>query len=54
MFEELLEKAGLWKAELARRMGVSARTVSAWEDCPPRYALAYLELLIEFNRIRPR
>lgn len=53
MFKSLLERAGITKAELARRLGISARGVSAWKDSPPRYAVAYLELLIEFNRVRP-
>lgn len=53
MFKTLLERAGITKAELARRLGLSARSVSAWSDSPPRYAVSYLELLIEFNRVRP-
>lgn len=53
MFKELLKRAGITKAELARRLGLSQNTVSSWRDDPPRYAVAYLELLIEFNRVRP-
>lgn len=53
MFKALLERAGITKAELGRRLGLSPRTVSAWGDSPPRYAVAYLELLIEYNRVRP-
>ena len=53
MFKELLKRAGITKAELARRLGLSQNTVSSWRDDPPRYAAAYLELLIEFNRVRP-
>lgn len=53
MFKLLLLRAGITKAELSRRLGVSARGVSAWKDAPPRYAVAYLDLLIEFNRVRP-
>lgn len=52
-FPELLARAGINKSELARRLGVNPRTISAWGDEPPRYAVAYLELLIEFNRYAP-
>lgn len=53
MFKLLLERAGLTKAELGRRLGLNQRTVSAWGDEPPQYAVAYLELLVAFNRVRP-
>ena len=49
----LLGRAGISKAELARRLGITANAVSKWRDSGPRYAVAYLELLIEFNRVRP-
>lgn len=52
-FRDLLLRAGITKAELARRLGLSPNTVSKWRDSPPRYAVAYLELLIEYNRVRP-
>ena len=52
-FADLLNRAGLTKAELGRRLGLNPRTVSSWKDAPPRYAVAYLELLVEFNRVRP-
>ena len=53
MFNSLLQRAGLSKAELSRRLGLNVRTVSSWGDTPPQYAIAYLELLIEYNRVRP-
>lgn len=53
MLERLLTKAGITKAELARRLGVTANAVSKWKDSPPRYAITYLELLITYNRIAP-
>lgn len=53
MFKGLLERAGITKAELARRLGITSGAVSLWRDNPPRYAVAYLELLIEYNRVRP-
>ncbi len=53
MFNNLLERAGLTKAKLSRALGISARAVSKWGDNPPDYAVAYLELLIEYNRVRP-
>ena len=43
-FEQLLADNGWRKADLGRALGVSATTVSRWNDSPPRYALAYLEL----------
>lgn len=51
--DKLLEMAGITKAELARRLGLTANAVSKWRQNPPQYAMAYLELLIAYNRIRP-
>ena len=53
MFDELLKRSGLTKAELSRRLGITANAVSKWHDAPPKYAIAYLELLVEYNRVRP-
>jgi len=53
MFLELLKRAGITKAELSRRIGTTKSGISKWGERPPKYAIAYLELLIEFNRIRP-
>jgi len=53
MLQALLDRAGIRKAELARRLGLNPRSVSAWGDSPPGYAIAYLRLLIEYNRVRP-
>lgn len=52
-FKELLKRAGITKAELGRRLQLNPRTVSAWKNHPPQYAIAYLNLLIEFNRLNP-
>lgn len=52
-FSALLARAGITKAELSRRLQINPRTVSAWGDEPPQYAVAYLKLLIEYNRIAP-
>jgi predicted transcriptional regulator len=52
-FSGLITRAGITKAELARLLGITSNAVSKWGDNPPRYAVAYLELLIEFNRVRP-
>lgn len=53
MFKQLLQRAGISKAELARRLKLNPRTVSAWGIDAPGYAEAYLHLLIEYNRVRP-
>ena len=53
MLSTLLERSGLRKAELARRLGVTPQTVTSWKGSAPKYAVAYLELWIAYNRIRP-
>ena len=52
-FSELLSRAGISKAELARRLGLTVNGVYNWRESPPGYAVAYLELLVEYNRVRP-
>lgn len=47
--KELLERAGITKAELSRRLGITANAVSGWKESPPRYAVAYLDLLHKYN-----
>lgn len=49
----MLLRAGITRAELARRLGLSKGTVSRWGGMCPKYAEAYVLLLIEFNRVRP-
>lgn len=53
MFTQLLERAGITKARLARILKVDPSSVTRWGENPPAYAVAYLELLIEYNRVRP-
>lgn len=48
-FNEILNRAGITKAELSRRLGLNPRSISAWGDDPPKYAAAYLELLTSYN-----
>lgn len=50
--EEALKRAGITKAELARRLQLNPNTVYSWGEFPG-YAQAYLELLVEYNRFRP-
>ena len=50
--EYLLDLAGITKAELARQLGMTANGISKWKKSPPRYAEAYLELLIENRRLK--
>ena len=52
-FAELLARAGMTKAELARQLGLTSGAVSRWGEECPRYAAAYLEKVIEANRWRP-
>lgn len=47
----LLARAGINKAELARRLGVTQNAVQKWKAVAPKYATVYLELLIEHNRL---
>ena len=49
----MLSRAGITRAELARRLGLTKSTVSRWGKTCPKYAEAYVLLLIEFNRVRP-
>lgn len=51
--KELLQRAGINQAELGRRLGLSPTTVYGWKGVAPQYAVAYLELLVEYNRVRP-
>ena len=53
MFTALLERSGLSKAELSRRLGVTPQTVTSWKESAPKYAIAYLELWIAYSRVRP-
>ena len=53
MLTELLSRAGITKAELSRRLGITPQTVTGWGASAPTYAITYLELLVEYNRIRP-
>lgn len=51
--ETMLKRAGITKAELARRLNLHQTTVCKWSGTPPGYARAYLDLLIAYNRIAP-
>lgn len=45
-FALLLARAGMTKAELARRLGIHPNTVSSWGADAPEYARAYLRLYV--------
>lgn len=46
-FEKKLKKAKLSKKNLADLLLISPKTVYQWQDEPPGYALAYLDLVIK-------
>lgn len=47
-----LASAGINRAELGRRLGITPRQISRWANSPPKYAIAYLELLAESKKPR--
>jgi DNA-binding Xre family transcriptional regulator len=51
--EDLLIKARMSKAELARRLGVTANAVTRWKVQCPKYAIEYLKLFIEVEKLKP-
>jgi hypothetical protein len=53
-FKELLGEAGITKTELARRLGRSANAATKWSGNEPKYARAYLELMIAHNALTAR
>ena len=50
-FDQMLKESGLTKAELARQLGLTAGGVSLWKGSPPKYAVAYIELLIQYQSV---
>ncbi len=52
-FKVLVRQAGLDKRALADALGLQPNTVYSWGDSPPKYADAYLRLLIAYNQMRP-
>lgn len=48
--QNLYQRAGITKAELARRLKMNPNTVYKWKYLPG-YAEAYLELLIELQAL---
>lgn len=50
-FSDDLKRAGLSRAELARRFGFHRQAVSAWGENPPRYAVEYVRLCIRLREI---
>lgn len=49
--DAMLEKAGIHRADLARRMGVTPRQVSRWNTEMPKYVVSYLDLLIRLREL---
>ena len=54
MFADLLRQAGMRKADLARVLGITPNAIAKWRDNPPLYAVAYLEMKIERDKLRKR
>lgn len=50
-FTHALKRAGLSRAELARRFEMSRQTVSAWGEHPPAYAWRYVELVADVRAL---
>lgn len=48
-FPTLIKVAGITKGELTKRLGVNPKTVTAWSIAAPQYAMAYLELMVDYN-----
>lgn len=48
-FNTLLRLSGLKKCELADALGVGAGTISTWGNAAPKYATAYLQLVVDLN-----
>lgn len=48
---ELMRRAGITRAELARQLGLS-KAVYNWDELPV-YVVAYLRLLIAHNKLLP-
>lgn len=53
MFSRKVRLAGITKIELAKLLGVTKGTIYNWKNDPPKYATAYIELLMDNNRLRP-
>lgn len=45
-------RAGMRKFQLASALGLSRYTISLWKGMAPSYAIAYLELVIEYKRVQ--
>lgn len=52
MLESSLKRLNWSKAELGRRLGVTADQVSRWKNDPPQYATAYIGLALDLAMIR--
>jgi hypothetical protein len=50
-FSQLLDRAGMTKAKLARTFLMTPTAISLWGNNPPRYARAYLELLVAYKKL---
>lgn len=50
----LIDRSGLSRAQIARRLGISKRIAWKWTDETfPQYARAYVQLFIEYQKLRP-
>ena len=47
-----LKELGLTKKQLSKELGVSPEQVTRWGEDPPRYAVAYVNLMREVRALR--
>lgn len=51
-WKKQLKEAGLTKSLLSQNLGLHPNTVTLWQDNPPKYARAYVDILIRYQRAK--